>query len=409
MSNYPPGVPPGGPTGSYPPPGAAGTTAQREDPEDLAKTLVAEEIHQEPTSRYRSKPSPAAPTPSPSAPPAPTAQAPAAAHDVPLEGLRHGGFGAPPGASSYPPPGVSSEAPPEPDPPSVALRGAGLPLPPIPPEPRPSQRARAHAEQRGNDRQRAATKDGDKKNYIIELCAAVVIGLGTLLGAFSAYQSALWSGNCLTNYNQGAITMTQASASMLLGVQTVMIDGIMFIESGSQRLLAEGDEQPSRAKIAKYIEQELMLEDFKIPLAWAEKFNQNPFEFPGLKPGSRQHSALAKTFPEIKGKAVPSYEQMRLGQAQELMKKGQALFAQGQRDNANGDAFTLVTVFFTIVLFFGGLATVMRRFVLKTVFLAMAVAILAMSSFRLLSQPFAKAAPPASDTESPSATASSAQ
>ena len=48
------------------------------------------------------------------------------------------------------------------------------------------------------------------------------------------------------------------------------------------------------------------------------------------------------------------------------------------------DKFTLLTVFFTVTLFFAGLASVIRRFPIKTAFLGIAAVLLAYSSFLML-------------------------
>jgi len=216
-----------------------------------------------------------------------------------------------------------------------------------------------------------------------------VLGAATILGAFGAYQSALWGGNCLTNYNKGAITMNQANSQMLLGVQLIMMDGILFIESVSQRFLGKNLEQPGRAKIADYLDKELMQDDFLVAYAWAQKTGEPPFDFPGYAVGTPEHTAIAAKIEGYKDKPIPSYEQMRLASALAMSKEGQKLFAQGQKDNSTGDAFTLVTVFFTVVLFFAGMASVLRRFSFKVAFLVFAVAMLALASARMFMLPFA--------------------
>lgn len=38
----------------------------------------------------------------------------------------------------------------------------------------------------------------EKQEYLMEIVAAILLGLATVFGAFSAYQSALYGGQCLT-------------------------------------------------------------------------------------------------------------------------------------------------------------------------------------------------------------------
>lgn len=78
----------------------------------------------------------------------------------------------------------------------------------------------------------------------------------------------------------------------------------------------------------------------------------------------------------------PKSEQERI--SKRLSEEGNKLMKDGQEYNIRGDKFTLLTVFFTISLFFAGLSSVMRRFTIKTTFLGIATLMLVYSCYLMM-------------------------
>jgi hypothetical protein len=66
---------------------------------------------------------------------------------------------------------------------------------------------------------------------MVDVAAAVLLGLATVSGAFAAYQSSLWGGNCLTAYTQGTNKLADANREMLRGVQERAFDTTIWIEN----------------------------------------------------------------------------------------------------------------------------------------------------------------------------------
>ncbi len=209
-----------------------------------------------------------------------------------------------------------------------------------------------------------SSDNSDLKGYIVDVLAAFVLGLGTIAGAFAAYQSTLWDGLCAQKYNQAAIASSHASGQFLFGVQAIMLDGILFMEEKTQRSLGTALAQPSRVELANYWRDRVMSPELKTAMAWAE-----------------QHDTI---FSEN-----DTYLNGRIEGAVALSTEAENAIADGQRADDNGDGFTLCTVFFTVVLFFAGMASVMRRFPLKVFFLGMGSAMLGLSLVRLILLPFA--------------------
>ena len=129
--------------------------------------------------------------------------------------------------------------------------------------------------------------------YALEVVAAVTLGIATCLGAFAAYQATLHSGECLAKYNQGAVVMNQANASMLLAVQTMLMDGIAWMEEKTQRRLGTDLQQPTRVELADYWRRNLS-EDFQAAMTWSEQNDSIPFEHEPNRGFLRALHALAR-------------------------------------------------------------------------------------------------------------------
>ena len=61
---------------------------------------------------------------------------------------------------------------------------------------------------------------------------------------------------------------------------------------------------------------------------------------------------------------------------------------EGDEANSHGDKFTFVTVLFTIVLFFGGMAAVSQRFPLKLIYTSLSFAMFIYSTIKMFGIPF---------------------
>ncbi len=64
-----------------------------------------------------------------------------------------------------------------------------------------------------------------------------------------------------------------------------------------------------------------------------------------------------------------TYQRSKSEKYEQFVQKGDKLFKAGEEANTNGDKLTLATVFFTLALFFGGLASVLRHYPIKVAFL----------------------------------------
>lgn len=259
----------------------------------------------------------------------------------------------------------------------------------------------------------------------IEVIAAVIIGAATVCGAYSAYQSALWGGNCLSAYNQGVAALSEANASEMKGVQNSMFDTLTWMQYKIESRMAERDDDIMNdgkyganyhQRMAVQIKKQIMDERIRKAMAWSDLVNARldarfanlptdaegyftpealrtiEAEYPKLLEDAKREAtekvygskpaATATEDEDEEGldfttpKDAAEYHRSLFKDADARRKESNAKFAEGQKANQTGDKFTLMTVLFTISLFFGGLAATIKRFRIRVVFVGVALVVL---------------------------------
>lgn len=215
----------------------------------------------------------------------------------------------------------------------------------------------------------------DKHEYLLEIVAAILLGLATVFGAFSAYQSALYGGQCLTKYNQGVALINEANTEYLQANQEIMMDMIVWMEWTKNALMADQDRNPEDSPyglVAAVIDETLIYGGLAEAMEWADAENEN--------------------LPEDEWLRTPfdseAYTEALYADAGVIWEEGNNLLIEGQGDNSKGDHFTLVTVFFAIVLFLGGMASLVKRRNIKITFAVVAVLMFVYSVIQMFAVPF---------------------
>lgn len=96
----------------------------------------------------------------------------------------------------------------------------------------------------------AAEEREERRGYVVELAAAVLLGVATMMGAYAAYEGSLWSGNCLTAYNQGTNKLGDANREMLRGVQEQSFDAVLWMENIKAREAVVAKEEAEEKEAA---------------------------------------------------------------------------------------------------------------------------------------------------------------
>lgn len=213
----------------------------------------------------------------------------------------------------------------------------------------------------------------EKYSDLIEIISALIIGLSTIFGAFSAYESSLYDGMCNEKYNKAVATINAASSEYVYNNQIVMEDVIYWLQLNEYKALSQNADDPMSLRYKALAEQMEEVVPFELIQAidWADKENdKNPY---------RERVVFYN---------YQNYIDNLNRYANKLMKKGNETFAEGQNYDNLGDKQTLVTVIFAIVLFLGSMTSIVKRNLIKVIFFVSMIVMFLYSTYQMFQVPF---------------------
>ncbi len=188
------------------------------------------------------------------------------------------------------------------------------------------------------------------KKHALEIASAVLIALATVASAWSAYQATRWSGVQSISFNEAAALRAEATRKTNIATQRVEIDVGMFVQyaaafSGGRKIFADFLFQRFRPELKAAAEAWIKTRPQKNPDA-----PSSPFK-------------------------MKEYSVKELDEANVIIENAEQRTVKGKDANQTGDNYVLVTVLFTLVLFFAGVGTKFDLDVLKVIMLSSAAAI----------------------------------
>lgn len=209
----------------------------------------------------------------------------------------------------------------------------------------------------------------------LEVASAILLGICTIGAAFAAFQSTLWNGNTAATYTQAVIKYGDANREYLRGAMDVNFDSMVYLESlrGNPKTaddiermksveldnaVAWADKEYARRQAAMKPGQEAALEK-SIERKW-EAWEAAAEGSPERDALLREIRALEASTTTIAFLESPHYQKAKRLGGDTLAKEGDQKMEEASQANKLGDSFTLLTVFFTIGLFFAGLAAVLK-------------------------------------------------
>ena len=189
----------------------------------------------------------------------------------------------------------------------------------------------------------------------VEVLVAVFLGITALLTAWATWIGSLHGGNQATNYTKSNNLASEGNSEYNAGMQLYLSDLMAWntmMEYGFDKVVATANGNDVEAeliqeKLNNYIEQNASSILFDAFNEMTDDMN-SPFEVEGM---------------------TDNY----FITANELLDESRELLEEGQRDNANGDAYNLVNVIYSVVLFMLGIVGVFKRIPNRTVVLFIAV------------------------------------
>ena len=189
----------------------------------------------------------------------------------------------------------------------------------------------------------------------VEVLVAIFLGITALLTAWASWIGSLHGGNQATNYTKSNNLASEGNSEYNAGLQTYLSDLMVWntlMEYSFEQDLAEaeGDSvkyQLIEEKIDSYVEQNGSAILAEAAGQMTESMT-SPFEVPGMM-------------------------DMYFETANDLLSQSREVLEQGQRDNANGDAYNLVNVIYSVVLFMLGIVGIFKKIPNRTAVLFIAV------------------------------------
>lgn len=183
------------------------------------------------------------------------------------------------------------------------------------------------------------------------LVAAVILGLAAVMTAWSAYRESLTSDLVLKNYSEQQATISLANDTFSRGDQQESMETTLFLEWAVATAGGNID-------AAEYLV-DVMGDEMYAAVEW---WWDAPEESAPPTPFVPENPYYAD---------VPS--QVLIAEGEALLADADVLRAAAEEADAASDRYDLANVFFAVVLFIAGLATIVQRRLIQVGFLVLSV------------------------------------
>ncbi len=188
---------------------------------------------------------------------------------------------------------------------------------------------------------------------LVEILVVVLLGLTALLTAWASWIGSLHGGNQATNYTLSTNLASEGNSEYNAGSQYLMQDMLLWNEIADLQMdiIYSTDEDEIELACTKlyYKMNENLSEDMAAQIAWTYP---DTYDIVDTIYEWMEYDE-AWTSPFFSQDYIDSYYDY----AFELLAESEEALAQGKEDNANGDAFGLVTVIYSVSLFLLGMVS----------------------------------------------------
>jgi len=216
----------------------------------------------------------------------------------------------------------------------------------------------------------AAKKKGISEEKI-EVIIAVLLGVTAILTAWASWIGSLHGGNQATNYTQSNNLSATGNSMYNEASQNYMQDMLLWNTIYDYAFDVEIANVNGRSAEAELIEAKIetliadnCTEEFAEAINWAfeQEEQVTPFDMEGY---------------------VDSY----YADANAVLAESDALLEQGKADNANGDAFGLVSVIYSVVLFLLGIIGIFKKIPNRVIIMIIACVFLVVATIYMCTIP----------------------
>ena len=187
----------------------------------------------------------------------------------------------------------------------------------------------------------------NRREKLIENFTAVLLAITTTFGAWAAYYSTLWGGKANEQSVQSIMTLSNSNTSYLEALSDLsntkldeMKDDIFYLEWKQMITNKDPDSAYYFGRLNPALQEDIL-----------KKTSDST---------NKYDATLAENYNLINAK---------LASSDSVYAQAISTMESGQKAGGEGDRFTLITVLYTIVLFFAGLASLKTSHRLKLIYL----------------------------------------
>jgi hypothetical protein len=201
--------------------------------------------------------------------------------------------------------------------------------------------------------------ESEESPSFLDLSAASILAIGTVVAALCGWFGALWGGQQAGGYTQAIFTLSQANTTYL-EAQTAH-SALALDQFKDDMLYAQYREATRKNDVddAAYFQSQ-MSDEFQKTLE--------------AEDGAAEAKAVAEF--EAKSEADLVALQAKVIAAAQGSTEAKKRLEEGEKANENGDQFGLVSVLAAVAMFFAGLAPMVKTRKLKTAYVVMATLVL---------------------------------
>ncbi len=203
----------------------------------------------------------------------------------------------------------------------------------------------------------------------LELLIAILLGVTAILTAWASWISSLHGGNQATNYTESNNLSSLGNSMYNEAAQNYMQDMILWNTINDYMVDREVAELNGNYKEAELIKEQLEMliadnctDEFEEAVYWAIDEGVTPFDKEGF---------------------VDSYYE----RAEETLAEADEILEQGKLDNAHGDAYGLVSVLYSVVLFLLGIVGIFKKTKNRMIVLIVSVVLLVIATIYMATIP----------------------
>ena len=205
----------------------------------------------------------------------------------------------------------------------------------------------------------------------LEVLIAILLGVTAILTAWAGWVGSLHGGNQATNYTQSNNLSSMGNSMYNEAAQDLMQDMLLWntiYDYAFDAEIAELNNKPAEAELIQTkietLIQDNCSERFAEAIDWAlaQEEDVSPFDMEGY---------------------VDGY----FADANAVLEEADGLLEQGKTDNANGDAYGLVTVIYSLVLFLLGIVGIFKKIPNRIVILVFAGICLVLATVYMITIP----------------------